>query len=247
MIRGILYWFLGPVVTLVMMVIFFVLFPFIFPFIGNVSDFSHRVSRYWAKFLLNVICNVKIDVLGIQNIDSSKNYIIVSNHRSYTDILVATVSIPLQFRWLSKKSLFRIPLIGIGMKIIGHIPIEREKSRSATRSLEKVKEVLIEGRSVWIFPEGTRTPKRELGRFKRGAFYLAKETKKPLLPVVLINTDKIFYKPYIIKGTRVKVIILNPFYYGDLEIAGIDEKKIMEDVASHMHRIIQLGFNAHAS
>ena len=100
---------------------------------------------------------------------------------------------------------------------------------------------------MWIFPEGTRTPEVELRRFKRGAFMLAKESEVPLLPVVLVNTDKIFLRPFIIKPTSVKVIVLDPVYYRDFRKNSIDERSAMEKLMNHMRQIIQSIYNSYAS
>jgi 1-acyl-sn-glycerol-3-phosphate acyltransferase len=197
--------------------------------------------------LVKLFYGTDIQLIGSEKIDPDGNYIIVSNHRSYTDILVSSAAIPLQFRWLAKRSLFKIPVIGGAMRIAGYISIEREKFLSASRSLDRVKEVLEDGKSVWIFPEGTRTPEAELRRFKRGAFMLAKESEVPLLPVVLVNTDKIFSRPFIIKPTSVKVIVLDPVYYREFRKNSIDERSAMEKMMYHMRQIIQSIYNSYAT
>ncbi|RKY01219.1 MAG: 1-acyl-sn-glycerol-3-phosphate acyltransferase [Spirochaetes bacterium] len=206
MIRAFIYWVFGALLT------FFLSMTAIVVNIFNRknSDFPHKISRIWSKIILKLFCGSKLVVKGYENIDNSKSYIIVSNHRSLTDIFVASAAIPLQFRWLAKKSLFRLPFIGYGMKIAGYIPVEREKAIHAVRSLDEIKKRLENEKSIWIFPEGTRTPKEKLGKFKRGAFVLAKDTGIPVLPVVLVNTDKIFENPLKIKPVTIYVHILKP-------------------------------------
>ena len=193
MIRGLLYWIAGLLLTLILAIFVFVCYPFL----KKGSGLPHRVSRIWARIAFGFLCGVTLAVDGLEEIDSDRNYIIVSNHRSYTDIFTAAWSIPLDFRWLAKSSLFRIPVLGLAMKACGYIPVERKKSVSALKSLAETKKALLTGKSVWIFPEGTRTPETRLGNFKRGAFILAKETGIPLLPVVLVGTDRVFLKPIV--------------------------------------------------
>jgi len=242
MIRGCLYWIFGGIYTF-----FLVIFVLIVsPFLKQYSNFPHRVSRIWAKGLISVLCGVKVDFIGKENIDKSKNYIIVSNHRSYMDILLAGAVIPLQFRWLAKKSLFKIPMIGWVMKIAGYISVEREKLISASRSLDNVRDVLNHGKSVWIFPEGTRTREPELGRFKRGAFFLAREADIPILPVTLINTDRIFYNHMIIKEKWVKVVVGKPFNYKSLEKEAKNGKAAMRSLIDYTRDTIQKNYDRYA-
>jgi 1-acyl-sn-glycerol-3-phosphate acyltransferase len=243
MIRGLLYWSGGLLLTLLLMIPFYLLLPLY----KKYPDLPHRYIGFWARLIVRVFYGSHIELSGQEHIEPGQQYIIVSNHRSYTDILFAHASVRLQFRWLAKTSLFRIPLFGSSMKVAGYIPVERTKYISASRSLEQVKEVLSKGRSVWIFPEGTRTPRDELGKFKRGAFLIAKETGSPLLPVVLVNTDLIFTRPYVIKPKSVKVEVLSPVTYSDFTGKGMSEREIMEACARYIRNKIQLQYNAHVT
>ncbi len=148
MIRGIIYWIFGTIFTV--LVIFF--FYLMYPFLRLNPDLPHLIEKFWSKGLLNFFCGTRIEVSGWENIDLSGNYIIVSNHRSHTDILLADAAVGLQFRWLAKSSLFKIPAFGMAMKIAGYVSVERGKHMSASRSLDNVKKVLEKGKSVWIFP-----------------------------------------------------------------------------------------------
>jgi 1-acyl-sn-glycerol-3-phosphate acyltransferase len=243
MIRGLLYWSVGLLLTVLLMVPFYLLLPLY----RKYPDLPHRYIGFWARLLVRAFYGSRIELSGQEHIVPGQHYIIVSNHRSYTDILFAHASLRLQFRWLAKRSLFRIPLFGPSMKVAGYIPVERTKYISASRSLEQVKEVLRKGRSVWIFPEGTRTPGDELGKFKRGAFLIAKETGAPLLPVVLVNTDRIFTRPYVIKPKRVKVVVLAPVSYSDFKGRGMSEREIMDTCARYIKNRIQSQYNAHVT
>jgi len=241
MVRGLLYWVFGILITAFLAVFFFIMVPFV----GKESKILPWFVRLWAKILIKGLCMVKIEVEGSENLSHNNNYIIISNHRSYTDILVALAAVPFQFFWLAKKSLFKIPVIGQAMKACGYVPVEREKYISAVESLEKVKTLLQNGKSIWVFPEGTRTPKEVLGKFKRGAFILARQTGVPLLPIALIGTDKIFYRPLVVKGKKVRIVIGKPLYYQNF----IDQRKgdagAMVRLMEEVRRIIQTTYNHH--
>jgi 1-acyl-sn-glycerol-3-phosphate acyltransferase len=240
MIRGFLYWFVGGLFT----TLWFICVLPVIALIKNRALFIHKNIQLWSKLLLKFLCMVTVEVEGEENIDRARNYIIISNHRSFTDILVGSAAIPLQFRWLAKRSLFKIPLIGTAMRMAGYIPIDREHSVSASRSLQRVKEVLGNGISVWIFPEGTRTRMEKLGKFKRGAFLIAIESGKPILPVTLINTDNIFYKPFIVRGRRVKVVIGRPLEPGSFKREGKTIHEVTDQLVALVKKIIQTEYDA---
>jgi len=244
MIRGLIYWIGGIIFTFIM----FIVLLSVQPFISKKSKVPHKLTRFWANFLVKILCGVKYDVEGLENIIPDETYVIVSNHRSFMDILIASAVFPYPFLWLAKDSLFRIPIIGQAMKILGYIPVEREKYISAHRSLMVVKEALEEGSSVWIFPEGTRTPKEVLGRFKRGAFIIAKETNRPLLPVTFYGTDKIFITPLRVRKNRVIVRIEKPIYISDFVADGkeIKEKDIVSALSERVRKILQDTYNHYA-
>ncbi len=238
MIRGLAYWFFGGIATL----FFFFLALFTSPFARHSKDYVHRLAGIWASVLLRILCGVRVRVTGIEHIETEKSYIIVSNHRSFTDILIGHIVMPLQFRWLAKKSLFRIPIIGWGMKRAGYISIEREKSVSALKSLERVRERLLSGKSVWIFPEGTRTPKEILGRFKRGAFVLARDTGLPVLPVVITGSDRLFPRPWKIHRGEVAVDILRSVCYD--EVAAGESGEALTRFINAVKKTIQSDYDA---
>jgi 1-acyl-sn-glycerol-3-phosphate acyltransferase len=241
MIRGILYWSLGPLFTLFLAIPFYLLLPLY----RTRGDLPHRYIGVWARLLIRIFYGTDIELSGTEHITPGRNFIIVSNHRSYTDILFAHASLRLQFRWLAKSSLFRIPVFGTAMKIAGYIPVERKKYISASRSLDRVKETVRAGISVWIFPEGTRTPKNELGVFKRGAFLIARDTAVPLLPVVLVNTDRIFIRPFVIEPKTVKVMVLEPVLYSDFTRPDAGERQTLDACMRHVRDKIQSQYNAH--
>ena len=240
MIRGLLYWFFGAIITLLWGISAFS----IYPFCRQRHNFLHNNIHWWSRFLLWTFCGVRLEVEGLEHIDKNRAYIIISNHRSYTDILMGNASMPIQFRWLAKESLFKIPLIGLAMRFAGYVPIVRERAISASRSLERTAEVLRSGVSVWIFPEGTRTPEEKLRRFKRGAFQLSLETGVPLLPVVLVNSDRIFHKTLVIRPQHVQVAVLEPISCTDFKREGISDREVVERLMEAVRDIMQRSYNA---
>src|SRR3954454_18239550 len=119
--------------------------------------------------------------------DPRRPYVVVSNHESFTDILLIS-HLPWEMKWLSKAELFRIPVMGWMMWLAGDIPVKRGFGPSALEAMERCRQVLRNRVSVMIFPEGTRSKTRELLPFKDGAFRLAVEAGVPILPLALSGT-----------------------------------------------------------
>lgn len=157
---------------------------------GNIP---HRVARLWGKIQLR-ITGTRVRVQGLENIDPRKSYILVSNHQSNFDIFSLLGYLPLQFRWTAKAELFRIPFMGWAMTRTGYIPIERDSPKKAYRSLLRAAEVVRNGTSVIIFPEGTRSPDGKLQPFKKGVFLIALKSQAPILPITIQGASRIMRK-----------------------------------------------------
>jgi len=130
----------------------------------------------------------------LEHIDPNKSYVITLNHQSMADI-ISLYFLPLNFRWVSKQEVFRIPYIGPLLIAHGDIPIQRGRAAEAmAKVVNDGKMWISRGASIAIFPEGTRSKDGEIHRFKQGAFALAKEAGVEILPVVLDGTRNIFKK-----------------------------------------------------
>jgi 1-acyl-sn-glycerol-3-phosphate acyltransferase len=134
---------------------------------------------------------MQVKVSGRQLIDNKQSYVIISNHQSLYDIFLIYGWLGVDIKWVMKKELAKIPGIGFGSKKVGHIFLDRSNSRVALESLNEAKRKLINGTSVVIFPEGTRSQTGQLGPFKKGAFKLALDLGLPILPVTISGTRNI--------------------------------------------------------
>ena len=110
-----------------------------------------------------------------------------ANHTSYMDTPVVFASLPFQFRILAKKELWTMPFIGWYLHRSGQIPINTENPRATVSSLGAAVKTLRQGLSIFVFPEGGRTPDGNLQPFMNGAAYLAIRAQVPLIPVALIG------------------------------------------------------------
>jgi 1-acyl-sn-glycerol-3-phosphate acyltransferase len=184
---------------------------------------SYIGGAIWSR-LNGFMTPVFVKVIGKENIDKKQSYAIVSNHQSHYDIFVLYGWIGIDFKWVLKQELRKIPGLGIGCEKIGHIFIDRSNHEKAIASINSAKKKIINGTSVLFFPEGTRSTTGKMGDFKKGAFIFAIDIGIPLLPVTLINTGKILppHTLNLLPG-RAKMII-----HQKIEVTGYTAENIGE-------------------
>lgn len=151
---------------------------------------SRWVPRLWARFNYR-ITPAGLSVEGEQHINKNQSYIIVANHLSQFDIFVLYGWMMLDLKWVMKKELRNVFVIGPVCALMGHVFLDRSNRQASMRMLQDLKEQLRPGMSVLFFPEGTRSRDSVLKRFKKGAFVTAKDLGLPVLPVTIIGTEKI--------------------------------------------------------
>lgn len=194
---------------------FFAVVVILISFISRNGDTIHKVARIWAKCIL-VASGVKVTVKGLPNIDPAGSYIYMSNHLSNFDIPILMSYLPVQFRWLAKAELFRIPLFGYAMKRAGYISIDRSDRKSAIQSLNKAAKIIRNGVSVVIFPEGTRSQDNNIQPFKKGGFFLAIDSGVHIVPIIIHATWSIMpKKQFLVKPGNVVLEITSPIESSD--------------------------------
>lgn len=154
---------------------------------------AHLVGRLWGNVNL-WIAGVSVQLSGMDNIDPRQAYVYAANHQSWFDIFAILGKLPVQFRWLAKHELFRIPVLGKAMSSIGYIPIDRDDRRKAFESINHAANRVKRGTSVVIFPEGTRSRDGVLQSFKKGGFILAIQSQQPIVPISISGSYGILPK-----------------------------------------------------
>ncbi len=176
-------------ITLLIFMIPFLIIKWMYPepkrthvFIGS--------TKIWMQIFLNGI-GCHLTVKGKEHFAPGKNYIIVCNHNSMMDVPVSSCFIPGGNKTIAKKEMEKIPVFGI-MYRMGSVLVDRKSDRSRRESYIKMKWVLESGLHMCIYPEGTRnTTADPLKSFHDGAFKLAKDTGKPIIPTLIFNTKKV--------------------------------------------------------
>jgi len=195
-------------------------------FIRN-GNSPHLIARAWARSILFVGCT-PVRVEGIENLNVDGSCILMPNHQSNFDIPVLLGCLPVQFRWLAKVELFKIPIFGRGMRGCGYISIDRSNRKSAFRSLTEAAQKIRNGVSVLIFPEGTRSWDGEIQSFKKGGFVLSVDAGVPIIPIVISGTRTVMPKGrLLIRRQPVGMRILAPIATSDYTRKTKDELMVV--------------------
>lgn len=148
------------------------------------SDSIMRFGRLWAAANLWA-AGARVEYEGLEHMAAVSPCVYIANHESNIDIWALIRVLPVRTRFVAKQSLFRIPVMGWAMAASGFVPIDRGHRGRAIQSLRRAACRIRDGRSVVLFPEGTRSRDGRLQPFKKGPFHLALRARVPLIPVAI--------------------------------------------------------------
>jgi len=190
MIRSLFFWvFFGIFNTL-----FWILFGILLTlFLAGSKTIHFYCAVPWAKIILWGT-GVKVEIRGLPSIDRQKTYIFVPNHLSFFDIFSLLAYLTVDFKFILKKELMRIPVLGWSIKRAGYISINRSSPAKARRTFKRAVDRIKSGTSLVMFAEGTRGYDGHLQPLKRGAFQLAVASGVPVVPVAIKGTKEIMPK-----------------------------------------------------
>lgn len=184
---SVLIWFYICVLTIILYFAVLICTVLLYPF-DKKRTMAHRQCFWWSDAVIALNPFWKLDISGLDTIDKNRTYVIIANHQSLADIVVA-YQIKMQFKWVAKKSLFKIPFIGWSLSLIKHVKLQRGNFGSIKKVYREAAQWLRSGMSVLFFPEGTRSETTEIGDFRNGAFKLAIKERVPILPIVFEGTS----------------------------------------------------------
>jgi 1-acyl-sn-glycerol-3-phosphate acyltransferase len=190
------------------------------PFTAAVASVNHghlvtHTTRFWAWLIIRT-CGVKVEIGGLENLEGIKSYVLVANHQSFFDIFAIAVYMPGEIRFVAKKELLKIPLIGSILRRSGHILIDRQRGGQAIRrSLETVRH----GYNICVFAEGHRFSDNRVHEFSDGAAWLAIATRLPCVPMAISGTAALFRRgaKIVVPGGRMRMTIGKPIETRDLK------------------------------
>jgi 1-acyl-sn-glycerol-3-phosphate acyltransferase len=204
--------------TIVMATLSLLLWPF-----DRTGAMQHWCARWWCRLIAWTI-GARIRVHGTANVRADRAYVYMANHSSLIDTPAMFAYLPHQFKIMAKKELFYIPFMGWHLWTSGNFPVDRSDGRKTARSLRAVIAGVRAGKSLVVFPEGTRTPDGKLQDFKPGAFKIALRAGVPIVPVTIRGTFKLLPKTTLApRPGRVEVIIGQP-----IDTSDYNEKRLGE-------------------
>ena len=232
-----------------MRTIFTALFLFIFFIISIplylieliLGRFNHRAMVSSSQKIVVValrtvllICGTRRTVLGVENIPKEEGVLYISNHRSYFDVPVAYACVPTLTSFMAKKEMEKIPFLSTWMKFLQCLFLDRDDIKQGLKTILKGIDLVKDGYSVFISPEGHRNQGKEMLPFKEGSFKIAEKTGCAIIPVAISNTDACFenHKPWIRKA-HVVIEYGSPIYPKELT------KEQQKFLGSHVQGIIR--------
>jgi 1-acyl-sn-glycerol-3-phosphate acyltransferase len=173
---------------------------------------AHRpvdfLSRWWGWLIIK-LCGITVDIEGLDNLAGLKSYVLVSNHQSFFDIFATLAYMPGATRFVAKRELLKIPLIGYSIKGNGHIIIDRQ---SGGRAIRNAVEEARKGHPLCVFAEGHRHNDGRVHEFEEGAAWLAIVTKLPCVPMSISGSGTFFPREakVVVPGQRMTIRLLPP-------------------------------------
>ena len=150
----------------------------------NAHVFGYYPGRIWSKVVLRVLL-LPIHVEGREHLQPRQSYVFVANHQGPVDIFLIYGYLGRNFKWMMKKALRKMPLVGVACEKARHIFVDKSGPKAIKETIDKARATLQNGTSLVVFPEGSRTFTGDMGLFRKGAFQLADDLQLPVVPVTI--------------------------------------------------------------
>jgi 1-acyl-sn-glycerol-3-phosphate acyltransferase len=152
-----------------------------------------RIGQHWAHAIF-AVCGITVTLTGMEKIRDPRSIVYLANHASMFDIWALMGWLPGQLRFIGKKEVNYIPVLGWLWKYSGNIPIDRKTPKKYMKSLELAHETILQGNCIVMYPEGTRTEDGRLQEFKRGPFSLAMKSNATVVPITINGSFRLLKK-----------------------------------------------------
>lgn len=203
--------------------------------ISRTGKLQHLCMRRWSRDCL-WLSRTLVEIEGLENIDRKHPQIFIANHNSLHDILSLSAYMPVQFRWVAKKSLFNVPFMGWHMSRAGYVAIDRDNPRLAATSIIEAASIIRQGNNVIAFPEGTRSGTGDLGGFQSGVFALALRAAVAVVPISIEGSYRVIMPKTreVNPGVIIRIKIGQPIDVGAYSRS--DKRILMEKVRRIMEQ-----------
>lgn len=159
--------------------------------IGNAHFWGYHPGKIWGRLFCYILL-FPVKVRGRENIDSNTSYVFVANHQGSFDIFLIYGFLGRNFKWMMKKSLRNMPLVGRACYKAGHIFVDKSGPKKIKETFDRARDILKDGTSLVVFPEGARTFTGHMGYFKKGAFQLADQLQLPVVPLTIDGSFDVY-------------------------------------------------------
>jgi 1-acyl-sn-glycerol-3-phosphate acyltransferase len=194
---------------------------------GN-ENMIYSPVRFFVRLGL-ALAGVRVEVTGLERLDPNQAYIFTPNHQSFIEVPLFVTYLGRNPAYLAKKEVFKYPMFGYGIGLMGVVPVDRSNSAAAVESARRATENLRRGKSYIVYPEGTRSPDGRLLPFKKGAFMMAIDAGVPVVPVTISGATKIMPKGEIkVYPSVVRITLHDPISTAGYSKENVD--KLMEQV-----------------
>ncbi|MDU1892922.1 MAG: lysophospholipid acyltransferase family protein [Dysgonomonas sp.] len=178
--------------------------------VGKRKFWGYYPPHYWSKLACRLsLC--RINVIRHAELDPNKSYVFIPNHQGAFDIFLIYGYLNQNIKWVQKQELRKIPFVGKASEIAGHVFVDQSSLKSMKETITKAESQLGEGSSMVIFPEGSRTKTGKMGRFKRGAYIIAKEMNLEIVPVTVNGPfDLMKIGTYLLNPCKLELVVHKP-------------------------------------
>ena len=223
------------------LLLFFIISIPLYLIMWIIGRFNRRAMVYLSQnivvgafHVVHFLSGAKKTVLGLDRIPKKEAVLYIANHRSYFDIPVAYSSVPTLTSFMSKKEIAKIPFVSYWMRFMQCLFLDRDDIKQGLQTILKGIDLIKNGYSVYISPEGTRSQGEEMLPFKEGSFKIAQKTGCAIIPVAISNTEALFenQSPWI-RSAHVIIEFGQPIYPKDLS------KEEQKFLGSHVQSIIR--------
>lgn len=206
-------------------------------------DVTHYKTGYLFRKLGKAISRInpywKVTIQGYESVNDREPYVMISNHLSNADIPVVS-NLPWEMKWVAKRELFEVPVVGWMMKLAGDISVDRKTDVQKIAAFKQAIFYLRNRTSVMFFPEGTRSRSGKLNRFSKGAFDLAIREQVPILPMVIDGTHGCLPKNSWVfkKDVHARLKVLDPIPTKGMDTSQVEElvNLTRDRIAAHLMR-----------